>query len=398
MQKNKIYIIFFLLFFFIINCKKEKEKIVQVQKEYYIVFDTSGSMAWGPFDHIKKRFNDFFSIFHYGDFIYILSFDKEPKLLLTIENYDESKKEVIQKTVEKLKPVGLYTDFQALIVFLKELVNQNALETIEEKEDKIITTKKEQYIIILTDGIDDPPKKRKKIDIKEYESKEKLYIQDRYVYYVSFSQSKSNQLESELQNISENIKTIERPIIKDTSNKKQTKDFEGKENIAIRDPVGIEEIKKDIELKNTYTEQKFLQIDDFLKNYGIHLSFLLLLVLLVLIIIYYFRKKNKSYRLVGELIFYESGSHPSMGKTIKLSRFEKNIISIGNDPSCLIRIRSSDFPKKIIFEGKEKKGSFYLKIPNRFIKEIQFFTSKKNQYIESGDKFKIKNYIFEYRL
>lgn len=389
MQKNKILIILFLLIFNI-SCKKEKEKITQIQKEYYIVFDTSGSMAFGPFEQIQKKFNDFYSIFNQGDSIYILSFDKDAKLLLTIENYEESKKEVIQSTIQELKPIGLYTDFQNVIEFLKELVNRNAKEITEEKEDKIITKKKEQFIIILTDGKDEPHQKRKKIDIKEYESSEKLPIQDRYVYYVSFSQSKSNQLETKLQDISENVKTIERPISKDTSKQDNS---QGKENIT-SDPTGIEEIKSDIESKKNLDAQSLLFNIDFFKKFGIY--FLLLPFLLLILFIYY--KKKIFHGLAGELLFYESGNHPSMGKTIKLSRFERNTITIGNHPSCLIRIRSSEFPNKIVLKGIEKKGSFYFKIPNQYMKEIQFFTSKKNNYIESGDKFKIKNYIFEYRV
>lgn len=394
MQKNKISLILFIILFFLmflIECKKEKEKKILIQKEYYLVLDTSGSMAFGPFLHIQKRLEEFFSIFNQGDKIYVISFDKEPKSILTIDNYDESKKEDIKKVIQNLKPVGLYTDFQSMIDYVKELVNSNSKEQIEE-EDSILITKKQQFIIILTDGKDEPYTNREKINIKEYEAKEKLPITDRYIYYVSFSDTKSQQLEANLQNISDNVKTIERPI----SNESDTSKANIQKETTIKDPTGIEEIKKDLELIQEKKENQNIIIN-FLKNLPIYYLYFSIPIILILILLFYLiYKKYKPTTMVGELILYESGSHPSMGKTIKLSRFEKNVVSIGNDPSCLIRIRSNDFPKKIEFKGVEKKGNFYFKIPKRFFKDIQFLNSKSNNLIEAGDKFKIKNYIFEY--
>ncbi|MFN3603944.1 MAG: vWA domain-containing protein [Leptonema sp. (in: bacteria)] len=394
MWKSKIYTVIFLFFLLGIFCKKEKEKKTILKKEYYIVIDTSGSMAWGAFSHIQKRFSDFISIFSPEDTIYLISFDKDPKLILTVESYDDSQKEILENAVKNLKPLGLYTDFQNLIDYLIEIVNKNAREEIQETKREIITIQKQQYIVVLTDGKDEPYTKRKKVDIKEYESKEKLEIQDRYIYYVSFSKVKSKELENKLQDISDNVKTIERPISNGESD--TTKDSKIPDSKEITDPTGIEEIKKDMESKTKKENLMNEFLSQIFSKFGTPLIFLIILLLLFFIIFFILYKKYVSVSLRGELIFYESGTHPSMGKTIKLNRFEKNTISIGSDPSCLIRIRSNEFPKKIQFKGIEKKGSFYLKIPNHFLKEIQFLTTKKNNLIESGDKFKIKNYIFEY--
>lgn len=397
MWKNRKKITLFILVLMVgilISCKKEKEKKILIQKEYYLVLDTSGSMAFGPFLQIQKRLDEFFSIFNNGDKIYVISFDKEPRTILTVENYNESKKEDIKEVIRNLKPVGLYTDFQSMIDYVKELVNSNSKEQIDEKEDSILITKKQQYIIILTDGKDEPYLKRKKINLREYEAKEKLPITDRYIYYVSFSDTKSQELETNLQNISDNVKTIERPISQGGSDTSKSNNL--KEKVTIKDPTGIEEIKRDIELKQENKEKENI-IFNILENLKInYLYFLVSIVFILILLLYLIYKKYKPSTMVGELIFYESGSHPSMGKTIKLSRFEKNVVSIGNDPSCLIRIRSSDFPKKIEFKGLEKKGNFYFKIPKRFSKDIQFLNTKSNNLIEAGDKFKIKNYIFEY--
>ncbi|GIX40624.1 MAG: hypothetical protein KatS3mg129_0357 [Leptospiraceae bacterium] len=384
------------------GCKKEPEVKVIQKNEYYIVLDTSGSMAFGPFSHVQKKFNELLSLVKTGDTIYLITFDSEPKIIKKVENYDLTQKEELLQIVQDLKPVGLYTDFQILIDYLKELVQQKPLE--EEKFDKekneILKIQKKQFIIVLTDGKDEPPKKRKLVDIKDFSKEEELPVKDRYIYYISFAEKKSEKLEENLKTLSPNVETIERPINKDNVDDQvqNNKEQNTQENTNLEDPSGIEQLKQDIEKKQEIIQKEsillniYYNIKHFIVNNWYYLLPLLIVILFLGFFLFY---KLKPEPMKGELTFYEVGMHPSMGKTVKLSRFERKKLSIGNDPSCLIRIKSKDFPKKIELKALDKRHEYLFKIPKKYLKEVQLINNDKN-VIHSGDKFKIKNYIFEY--
>ncbi len=399
LYKNLKFIPWAIIILLICVCKKEKIEKTISQNEYYIVIDTSGSMAMGPFLQIQKNFIELLSLLQQDDTLFLISFNSEPKLLKKIERYNPDQQEELINLFQTLKPHGLYTDYYALLNFLKDLTKESTVEVLEDEEN-IIKIQKRQYIIVLTDGKDDPKEKRKLLDIKDYEDKEQLPIKDKYIYYISFADKKSEELQKGLETISPNVKTIERPIetsktneISDNLNKSQ------KDEISPKDSIGVEEIKQDILQKQQeleeISESSYEKISRFIRTYGFIIVFIILILLLLLFILL---RRYKPQPLKGELIYYRVGEHPTMGKTVKLSRFEKKKLTIGNDPVCLIKIREKDFPKKIDLIAMDKSDGFKFRVPRKFINEVQIMTNKESRenIINPGDKFRIKNYIFEY--
>ncbi len=401
-KKNIIFTWAIGILFLSLYCKKEPEIQIINKNEYYIVLDTSGSMAGGPFQHIQNKFAELLTFIKSGDTIYIITFDAEPKLLKKIDNYSLEQKEEIVQIIQDLKPLGLYTDFQVMLDFLRDLLSKAPLEEqkFDQEKNILYKTKINQYIIVLTDGKDEPTKKRKLVNIKDYSKQEQLPIQDRYIYYISFAEKKSEQLEKNLKDLSSNnVKVIERSVNSNQSDQ-SVKDNTNtaNETSSVKDPSGLEELKQDLEQKQSEVQKK----NDFINIYHKIISFInvykyiiLISLIFVLILGMFIFYRFKPEPMKGELIFYESGMHPSVGRAVKLNRFEKRTLSIGNDPSCLIRVKQKDFPKKIELKAVDKKDDYYFKIPSKYQKDVQLITSDKN-VIHSGDKFKIKNYIFEY--
>ncbi len=401
MLKNNIFLIkkyssVFLLIFFIHSvfffCKqKEEKKRIITRIEFFFFIDTSGSMAGKTFLQIKKKFSEFYSLFREGDIIYIASFDEKPILQIKIESYQPaSTPEQINSIIDNLKPVGQYTDFRELISFIYEVLNQADQEfqkyerEFQNQRDKP-EIKRKQFIIVLTDGIDDPKEKRKRIDIGQYKSQETLSVVDKYVYYLNFANQKSETLEKDLKTITPQTKVMEQHPKSDEKSEKSEIISEVKEDIT--------ENLKTVDKQNT-NFQKLMMISYFLNQKLLMiLSVPILFLIFILFLLKFFFTRPF---LKGEIIFYEAGMHPSTGKTVKLDRFEHKNLTIGTDYSCLIRIKSNDFPSKIIFKAKQKKESFYFKVPSRFINQIQFLVQKTPKIIQPGDKFKINNYIFEY--
>jgi hypothetical protein len=399
MLKNKYILISWaiLIMVFLSFCKREPQVKVINKSEFYVVLDTSGSMASGPFKHVQTKFGELLTLVKTGDSIYLIIFDVEPRLAKEIKDYDLTQKEELLNTINRLKPAGQFTDFLSLMDYLKNLVSKSNLEEeiYDKEKNEILKIQKKQYIIVLTDGKDEPPKKRKQLKIEDYSQPDVLPIKDRYVYYINFTDKKSEQLEKDLKKLSPNVKTISRPInhdVSDNTNKESSTDAK------IKDPSGMEELKEDIEKQNRKIENEnffltiFYHIQNIINNYKYYIILLLVLLLLIGFLLFY---KFKPEPMKGELTFYEVGMHPSMGKTIKLSRFERKKLTIGNDPSCLIRIKTKDFPNKVKIKALDKKDDYFFKIPRKYLKDIQLLTSDKTE-IRSGDKFKIKNYIFEY--
>jgi len=391
-----------IILFCFLFCKKEPEIQVINKNEYYIVLDTSGSMAGGPFKHIQNKFAELLTFMKSGDTIYIITFDSEPKLLKKIDNYSLEKKEEILQLIQDLKPLGLYTDFQLLLDYLRDFLSKTSIEEqkFDQEKNILYKTKINQYVIVLTDGKDEPPKKRKLVNIKDYSTTEQLPIQDRYVYYISFAEKKSEQLEKNLKDLSSNVKVIERPVNSNQSDQsvKDNTNAQNETSTSIKDPSGLEELKQDLEQKQSEIQKQndlvniYHKILSFLNVYKYIILISLIFILILGMLIFY---RFKPEPMKGELIFYESGMHPSVGRAVKLNRFEKRTLSIGKDPSCLIRIKQKDFPSKVELKAVDKKDDYYFKIPNKYLKDVHLITSDKN-VIHSGDKFKIKNYIFEY--
>ncbi len=397
--KNLMWAILILSIFF---CKKEKQEKVITKNEYYIVIDTSGSMATGPFLQIQKNFNELLSLIKKDDSIFLISFNSKPQILKKIDEYNPDQREELQSLIQSLKPHGLHTDFYRLLDFLQNLVKESKDEVIEDDEN-IIKIQKKQFIIILTDGKDDPKEKRNLLNLKDYEGEEKLPVKDKYIYYISFAEKKSEELQKGLETISPNVKTIERPLEHSMKQSKVDSNVSSNKNETInQDSSGIQELKQDILQKQQQQEEEklfynilLLNLFNFIKNYAFIIGLVILIIILLILFLLW---RLNPQPLKGELTYYQVGDHPSMGRTVKLSRFEKKKLTIGNDPVCLIKIKEFDFPKKIDLIAVDKSDGFQFHIPRKFIKDIQIISNKeaKPNVIHPGDKFKIKNYIFEY--
>lgn len=66
-KKNILFTWAILTILLFLYCKKDPEIQVINKNEYYIVIDTSGSMAGGAFQHIQKKFAELLSFMKSGD-------------------------------------------------------------------------------------------------------------------------------------------------------------------------------------------------------------------------------------------------------------------------------------------------------------------------------------------
>ncbi|MBW7859140.1 MAG: VWA domain-containing protein, partial [Leptonema sp. (in: Bacteria)] len=373
--------IIFAVFISILSCSKAETSNENIKKvapvDFYLVVDTSGSMADGTMKLVKEHLPALLNTVKVGDRVHLIQFDEvtQPVIDVTISN--DSDKQMIEDTIQSLKPIGPYTDLAGLIANLKTAIK---------------TTENKNFIIVLSDGIDDPKpadsgkKNRETVQLNEFEATEKLPVQAPYIYYIQLGgETKPDSeadLRTDLQNLSTDV-TIVEPTI----------DHDGNTNI------GIQEIQESIENRRTDSSfwlswwQKIKEWAMIIPIWGWALGVAVLLLLLWFI----FRLFQSSAKpLEGFLSFYEKSDHPSMAKQIKLSKFQRNNLTIGSESGSIVRIQDKTFPNQVKLKAKRSKNDFQFTASSSDLKRIEFMVQKKRGYISSGDTFRINNYTFEY--
>jgi hypothetical protein len=353
-----------------LSCAKEKEKEVVPPAEFYLVIDTSGSMASGTMKRVKEKLPALLESAREGDRIHLLQFDEKPQTIgeYTIRSAEDHR--TVEKAILDLKPSGAYTDIKQLIAYLKE-------------NTRSTNSSAKQYIVVLSDGIDDPRPGRKsrkdRVELKEYEATEKLPVQEPYIFYVHLGDKTSvaaeEGLKEDLKDLSTEVKVV-KPI--DAAD------------------AGLDEVKKDIEATRPPAETPWWQALWAkakalpLWVWGCVAAALLLLLLLL-------RRAFRTIKpLEGILSFYEATEHPSMAREVNLHKFRRDDLTIGSQAGAVIRIKDSAFPAQIRLKAKRSGKDFLFGFAKKDLQRMEFLVQKKRGFISSGDRFRIANYTFEY--
>jgi hypothetical protein len=356
--------------FIVLSCQEEKAKEVVPPADFYLVIDTSGSMASGTMKRVKEKLPALLDSAREGDRIHLLQFDEKPHAIgeYTIRTAEDRR--AVEKAILDLKPSGAYTDIKQLIAYLK--ANTRSTNQAEK-----------QYIVVLSDGIDDPRPGRKsrkdRVELKEYEAPEKLAVQEPYIFYVYLGEGTSataeEGLKEDLKDLSSEVKVVKPTGTADT---------------------GLEEVKKDIEAsrpsaeipwwQNLWQKAKALP----LWVWGVVAAALLLLLLLL-------RRAFRTIKpLEGILAFYEASEHPSMAREVNLHKFRRDDLTIGSQAGAVVRIKDKAFPAQIRLKAKRSGKDFLFGLAKKDLQRMEFLVQKKRGFISSGDRFRIANYTFEY--
>lgn len=353
-----------------LSCAEDREKEVVPPAEFYLVIDTSGSMASGTMKRVKEKLPALLESAREGDRIHLIKFDEKSQKIgeYTIRSVEDRR--TVEKVILDLRPLGAYTDIKQLIAYLKE-------------NTRLPNSSAKQYIVVLSDGIDDPRPGRKsrrdRVELKDYEATEKLPVQEPFIYYIHLGDKTSvaaeEGMKEDLKDLSSNVKVVKPTDAADA---------------------GLEEVRKDIEATRPpagtpwwlalWVKAKALP----LWVWGCIASALLLLMLLIL------RAFRTIKPLEGILSFYEATEHPSMARKVNLHKFNRDDLTIGSQAGAVIRIKDSAFPALIRLKGKRSGKDFLFGIAKKDLQRIEFLVQKKRGFISSGDRFRIANYTFEY--
>lgn len=355
-------------------------------RDFYVVMDTSGSMSSGTMDKVRSSIPQITELLKKGDRVHLVRFDEQAKLDKTIDIVNDPDRNSVQKWADELKPRGRYTDMQAMLQSLRTLRDNNT------PEDR------KSFLIVLSDGKDDPdPRARKEpIDLAKFRDKEApAGPRESYVYYISLGAEKSKMLETGLSEMSTDVKTVETGATDQNSGANdQPGTGDANQNMATDSgdqAIDLSQATDDIQDKSTGFWGNLWNLAK--ANWmwlAIGLGILLLLLLLLLL----WLRGRKAHKLRGQLKFWEEGTHPDLGKVVRLSKLEGKKVSVGSKPGSKIRIKDlSGGP--VVFKGSTKKGVPVLK-PSR-IKALDFESQKNKGLISPGDSFKLGNYNFEYK-
>jgi len=405
MRRYALFTALLMLGFVFVSCKSDKPaKEVLPPVDYYLVIDTSGSMADGTIDKVKSTLPVLLQSVHLGDKVSLIRFDSDAQSVAEFTIQSDTDIAAIANEVQSLKATGLHTDIGRLIEFLKE--HTRSVSEIERR----------QYIVILSDGIDDPPPpaskakkntKQSKVSLSEYEAKDKLPVQEPFIYYVDVSNGQSkqdrntsvndhtdtneansankNQLNENLQELSGEVNVI-KPDLTDSNN----------------DNLGFDSLQQDINAHRASEQDwqekcKATWSAVVLWAKSVPWWVWLIVGLVVLLLLWLFWKWTRPGQpLEGVLSFYGEDEHPSLAKDVSLRKFRRNDVTIGSASGSMVRIKSREFPKQLRFKVSRKGQGFRLKTSKKDLQTIDFMIQKTKGYISSGDRFRIKQYIFEY--
>jgi hypothetical protein len=357
--------------FLINSCVEEKEKETVLPADYYLVVDTSGSMAGSTLKRVKEKLPALLESVRDGDRVFIIKFDEKAESLgeYTIRSAEDRR--AVENRILELEARGPYTDMKQLISYLKEIT----------RSENIGTENPKQYIVILSDGIDDPrpgrSSRKDRIDLRQYEAADKLPVQEPYIYYVYLGDSAraadQEGLKEKLKEVTTEVKVVTPADTADT---------------------GLDTVRKEIEATRTgqpWWSVLLAKAKEFpLWIWGCIAAVLLLLLW---ILVRAFRPKRS---LEGTLSFYQASEHRSMAREVNLHKFQRDDLTIGSQSGSVIRIRDKEFPAQIRLKAKRSGRDFLFGIAKKDLQRMEFLVQKKRGVVSSGDRFRIANYIFEY--
>lgn len=353
------------------SCRAEEKKAPPAA-EFYLVVDTSGSMVTGTMKKVKERLPSIMSAIHNGDKVHLIHFDEKAESVLDTVITTDADRAGVVSSIDSLQPRGRYTDLENLLDYLKQSVHPQAAGG-------------PQYVIVLSDGIDDPRptrnrrERRPKVDLKKYETGEKLAIQEPYIYYIHLGTTPGSD-----QAMNENLKDLGSGVTVVHPGEKTT-------------DMGMGEVKKQIEASRMVPAEWYRKWWDMFMAIPLEIRLgiaggaaVLLLLLLYLLI----PKKKKP--LVGYLNYWENAQHPSMARQIKLEKFLRKDLLIGSGRDSLIRIKDATFPPRLRLKAQGRGVNFHFGVAKKDLQRMVFLVQKKPGQISPGDTFKVNNYTFEY--
>ena len=349
-------------------------------RDFYIVMDTSGSMSSGTMDRVRASIPQITNLLKEGDRVLLVSFDESAQLDKTIEIKKDADKKAIQSWVEGLKAKGRFTDMRTMLTSLKSIQAKNT------------PADRQSYLIVLSDGKDDPGPGKTEAPVKLQDFQDPNAPQgprESFVYYISLGKEKSKALESGLKEISPSVKTVETG--KPSATNQKPGGEPGAQQVVDNGAIDLGPATSDIESRSTgFWGNLWDQIVANWKWIAIGLGILLLLLLL-----WFWRwRAKKAHVLQGQLKFWEEGTHPDLGKVVRLSKLQGKKLTIGSKPGNKIRIKDMS-ADRISLKGTTKRGAPVLK-PSK-IKALEFENQKRKGLISPGDTFKLGNYNFEYK-
>jgi hypothetical protein len=333
-------------------------------------------MAGGTMKQVKEKLPAILDSVRPGDRVHLIRFDEVAEQAGEFTLHGEEDRMKIRTAIDELKPSGRYTDMKRLLLELKS---------------KVVARQpgSPQYIIVLSDGIDDPrPGKtgrKDRVNLGEYEAKEKLPVQEPYIFYIHLGDAviagKEAGLKEDLKDLSSEVRVV-RP----------NRDEKGGD-------IGLADVQKEIEATRP-TEEKawYLKARDWFLTLPLwaQIGSGLALLLLMLFFIYRISFGGPQRPLEGILSFYEASEHPSMAREIRLNKFRRKDLTIGSGPGAVVRIKEKTFPAVVRLKAKRAGGQFLFRPAKKDLQSMEFLVQKKRGYISSGDRFRITNYTFEY--
>jgi len=329
------------------GCKKPRE--------FIFVIDSSGSMA-GKKDTIgkfKRTMPKLLETVNTGDTVTLISFDEKTMTRKTVHIESEADLQQILDSVNRIKATGMYTDFVALIRDLKGKVEA-------ENRDK-----NNLIIVVLSDGLDDPrPGKRQgEFSLEAVRAEKEGPVQEPYIYYVSLGKMKSKELEKGLSSLSSSVKTIE---------------------ATEADQTGLGRVSEEIAWKKIW---------DLFYPVGFYV---LAAILLIPTFFFLIGKLFRGPDLSGQLVYYPDGLG-QVRNYYNLKKLKSNRMTIGNSYGSNLKIKDLGIPGPLFFLSKRVKGSDLIIPLGKSSTLINFLEQKRQGTIQNGDKFKIGNYVFEYK-
>lgn len=373
----------------------------QEGRDFYVVLDTSGSMAGGTLEKVKKSMPNLVREMKEGDQVTLLRFADKVEDEYSVEIESEADKQKILDWTASLEPTGKHTNMHDMIVRLREKIQAGP------------ESDRKQFVIVMSDGKDDPPPEGKALSggLESYRAKG-VEVKQPYIYYISLGDQPDPALETELAGMSEDVETVDRSkeaasgpgngntpgtdsgtgdpgtdnTGKDGPGHKDENTGEGADG---SDPLGLSEVSENIDQKSGFNL-------DWLKENWILIAAIVAGILLLLLLLYLIFGRASGGKLNGELSFYEASTHPSLARTVRLDRMGGSKLTIGSASANKIRIRDLDASGPFSLKGAVKKGRSVLK-PSGKAGGLKFLKQDQSGIVSPGDRFQIGNYIFEYK-
>jgi hypothetical protein len=304
-----------------------------------------------------------------NDMVQLITFDLDVNIFPPIKIKSEDTKDAVIKMIQGIKADGQAT-FTSLM--LKKLF-------IEAK--KINADYPNYYVsaVVLSDGYDWPPQGQRKIDIKDYVSKdEKSSMKDWFVHYIALGVL-DKKVGEDLKKLAPKTK-LKKIEISDIKDKKEL-------------PTEVKKIDQEV-------EKKIIQEEEAKPLIWLNPVAIILYIILIGGITYFFIWRQKKLVMVGTLAYWNNSKEKEEATVIDFLNHKKSKFAIGREKSNNLYL--SDFSSKIpLIIKAQMKNSFIVMVldwkgKNRRL--LKFHTQSRKDRLSDGDLFSLGNYSFRYNL